>query len=577
MRTTNWKKAWPLCLVMAVAALGVLAPVASAETLTATQNTDITIPTTPANVEGTPYPSTINVQGADGGITDVNVTLNLSHTFPDDLDILLVSPSGDSEILISDVCGSTDLSSVVLTLDNSAGSAISDGGPCGSGTFQPTNIGAGDVWPAPAPASPGTTQLGSFNNETPNGVWSLYVLDDENEDGGTVNSWSLTITTNTAEVIIPGTGSEGKAKPYPSEKTFSTPAGKVISDLNLTFTNFTHTFPDDVDALLAGPRRGANVLAMSDACGFTPIPGPTIDSAGFFWNFDDEAPAPMSDNTVTGCLPFNVKPSNFEPGIDPFPAPAPAGPYGSAMSVFDGLEGGAFKLFVNDDAGSDTGYIGTWNINLTTRDAANTGFAAASTRVEEGGKAVLTVTRSGPAASSLGPATLNVSTGGAASAGSDYTAPAGTLEFARGQASKTIEIPIANDNVGEATERFNVVLSSPRDDARLTGTTSTEVVIGPDNEIKFGKLKRNTKKGTAKLFVILPGPGKVTTRSKGIKRIDKTFSKGGSVALLLKPKGKAVNKLEDEGSAKVSLKVTFTPVDGSALTATKKAKLILND
>jgi subtilisin-like proprotein convertase family protein len=560
-----------------MAAFAAFAPAAGAEVLTATQNTDIVIPTTPANVKGTPYPSTIGVQGADGAITDVNVNLNITHSFPDDLDILLVSPSGDSEILMSDACGTADLVGTSITLDNAAGSALSDSGPCSNGTFQPTNIGTGDVWPAPAPASPETTQLGNFNNETPNGVWSLYVLDDADEDGGTINSWSLTITTNTAEVIIPATGTSGAAKPYPSEKTFSTPAGKVISDLNLSFTNFTHTFPDDVDALLAGPRRGANVLAMSDACGFAPIPGPSIDSAGFFWNFDDEAPAPMSDNTVTGCFPFNVKPSNFETEIDTFPAPAPGGPYGSTMSVFDGLEGGAFRLFVNDDAGSDTGYIGSWNISLTTRDAADTGFAVSSTRVEEGGKAVLTVNRSNVAASILGPATINVSTGGSASAGSDYTAPAGTLEFARGQASATIEVPIVNDQAGEPTERFNVVLSSPQDDARLTGTTSSEVVIGPDNEIKFGKLKRNKKKGTARLFVTLPGPGKLTTQSKGVKPISKDFGQGGQVALLLKPKGKALNKLNDNGSVKVSLKVTFTPVDGSALTSTKKVKLILND
>ncbi|HET8861854.1 MAG TPA: Calx-beta domain-containing protein, partial [Solirubrobacterales bacterium] len=199
----------------------------------------------------------------------------------------------------------------------------------------------------------------------------------------------------------------------------------------------------------------------------------------------------------------------------------------------------------------------------------------ASTRVEEGGKALLEVKRTGQA--NLGPATLNVSTGGAASAGSDYTAPAGTVEFARGQASKTIEIPIADDKVGEATERFNVVLSSPRDDARLTGTTSTEVVIGPDNNIKFGKLKRNAKKGTAKLFVNVPGPGTLVMTGKQVKRVTMKVGNAGNVALPLKAKGNGLRKLAKEGDVKLQPKVTFTPIDGSALTATRKAKLILND
>jgi len=560
-------KTWLLSMLVAIGALAAFAPAVGAETFTTTETEDIAIP---ASGKAEPYASTLFVQTGDGDITDVNVTLTgLSQTFPNDLDIALVSPSGNAEILMSDVCGEgSALAGASFTFDQQVGGELSVAGPCSSGTFKPTNNAAGDTWPEGGPTV-STNQLNNFNGEVPNGVWELFVFDDFSLGGGsgTISSWSLTITTETAEVIIPGTGTIGTAKPYPSTKTFNTPAGKVISDVNFSTTSFSHTFPDDVDMLLAGPRRGAKAMLLSDACG-------SFDVGHFLWTIDDEAPAKFTDNGT--CFPILNKPSDYETG-DKFPAPAPAGPYGSLLSAFDGLEGGAWQLFIQDDAAADSGYMENWTLNVATRDAADTGFAASSTRVEEGGKAVLNVTRSGPAASSLGPATINVSTGGAASAGSDYTAPAGTLEFARGQTSKAIEIPIANDKVGEPTERFNVVLSSPRDDARLTGTTSTEVVIGPDNEIKFGKLKRNTKKGTAKLFVTLPGPGKVTTRSKGIKRINKQFGKGGQVALLLKPKGKALTKLNDEGSVKVSLKVTFTPVDGSALTATKKAKLILND
>jgi subtilisin-like proprotein convertase family protein len=561
-------------LVVATVALGALAQAAAAETFTTTQNTDITIPTTPANVKGTPYPSKLDVQGGDGTIADVNVNLNISHTFPDDLDILLVSPSGDSEILLSDACGTADVSNLSITLDNSAGPLVSDAGPCGNGTFQPTNYEApADVWPAPAPASPGTAQLGNFNGETPNGEWKLFVLDDADIDGGTVNSWSLTVTTNPALIAIPGTGTAGKANPYPSLKTFNTPAGKVISDVDLEINRLAHTFPEDIDMLLAGPRRGANVLAMSDACGSEDIPGDPngINLPGFLWRFNDEAPVGLGSSHAQ-CEPSIVKPTNFGSGVT-FPSPAPAPPFGSAMSVFDGLEGGDWRLFVNDAAGNDTGYITGWTLVMTTRDAADAGFAAASTRVEEGGNAVLEVKRTGQ--SNLGPATINVSTGGAASAGSDYTAPAGTLEFARGQASKTIEIPITNDKVGEATERFNVVLSSPRDDARLTGTTSTEVVIGPDNEIKFGKLKRNAKKGTAKLFVQVPGPGLLVLSGEQVKKVKKTVKKAGKVGLVVKPKGNAVGLLEEDGVAKVKAKVAFTPTDGSVFKKSKKVKLVL--
>jgi len=572
MDLTSSKRAWSLSLVAAILAMGVLASPAAAETFTTTQTEDIAIPLVgngnPYGVEG----AALNLEGGDGPISKITVNLNLSHTFPEDLDIALVSPGGDSEILMSDVCGSGDLANASITFSSSAGSALSAAGPCGSGTFLPSNVGITDTWPGPGPGAVTTTQLGNFANESPNGVWRLFVVDDENPDGGTVNSWSLTITTNPALIVIPGTGTAGKANPYPSLKTFNTPPGKVISDVDLEINRLAHTFPDDIDMLLAGPRRGANVLAMSDACGSDDVPG--NDLPGFLWRFNDEAPVGLADSLHAGCITSIVKPTNFGGG-DTFPSPAPAPPFGSAMSVFDGLEGGEWRLFVNDIAGGDTGYITGWTLLMTTRDAADTGFAVASTRVEEGGKAVLEVKRTGQ--SDLGPATIDVSTGGAASAGSDYTAPAGTLEFARGQASKTIEIPIADDKVGEATERFNVVLSSPRDDARLIGTTSAEVVIGPDNEIKFGKLKRNTKKGTAKLFVTVPGPGTLVMVGKQVKRVTKQVSKAGNVALPLKAKGNGLRKLAKEGDVKLTPKVTFTPVDGSALTATKKAKLILND
>ena len=50
-----------------------------------------------------PYPSTIAVAGATGTIASVKVTLNgFSHTFPGDVDILLVGPAGQKFIIVSD-------------------------------------------------------------------------------------------------------------------------------------------------------------------------------------------------------------------------------------------------------------------------------------------------------------------------------------------------------------------------------------------------------------------------------------------------------------------------------------------
>src|SRR3954470_16960594 len=57
--------------------------------------------TIPGNGEATPYPTTIEVSGfKKGKISDINLTLlNFSHTFPDQVDVLLVDPSGRNALV----------------------------------------------------------------------------------------------------------------------------------------------------------------------------------------------------------------------------------------------------------------------------------------------------------------------------------------------------------------------------------------------------------------------------------------------------------------------------------------------
>src|SRR5262249_54587115 len=72
-------------------------------------NGTITIPAgAPGTTSGVaaPYPSTFTVAGAGGVIAKATITLNrVNHTFPDDLDILLVSPAGQKIMLMSDAGG----------------------------------------------------------------------------------------------------------------------------------------------------------------------------------------------------------------------------------------------------------------------------------------------------------------------------------------------------------------------------------------------------------------------------------------------------------------------------------------
>jgi subtilisin-like proprotein convertase family protein len=145
-----------------------------------------------------PYPSNIAVSGVTGPVSKVTVTLtNISHTFPSDIDILLVGPGGQKILLMSDAGDGDGIINQTLTFDDAAATPVPD--PIVSGTYQPTNNGTGDFFPAPAPAGPypDPQLLSVFNGVSPNGTWSLYVVDDAGFDVGNISGgWSLNITTS---------------------------------------------------------------------------------------------------------------------------------------------------------------------------------------------------------------------------------------------------------------------------------------------------------------------------------------------------------------------------------------------
>ncbi|MGB8508187.1 MAG: HYR domain-containing protein, partial [Pyrinomonadaceae bacterium] len=172
-------------------------------TTTFSNSSSITIADSAAQpTRAVPYPSDITVAGLNGSVQKVTVTLNnLSHTFPDDVDILLVAPGGQVATIFSDVGGSTAANNVTLTLDDAALSSLPDTGPLTSGTFKPSNFGAPlDIFPTPAPAPTGAAALSVFNGGAPNGTWSLYVVDDLSGDAGQITGgWSISLTSCAGE------------------------------------------------------------------------------------------------------------------------------------------------------------------------------------------------------------------------------------------------------------------------------------------------------------------------------------------------------------------------------------------
>src|SRR6185436_8431180 len=135
--------------------------------------------------------------GQSQPVSRATVTLfNMQHSNPDDLDILLVGPGGQSVMLMSDAGGSADISGVSLTFSDSAATSLPDSTQTVSGTFRPTNFGTDDALVSPAPAGPYGSALSIFDGASANGTWSLYVYDDNHPRSGAIaGGWSLSFTT----------------------------------------------------------------------------------------------------------------------------------------------------------------------------------------------------------------------------------------------------------------------------------------------------------------------------------------------------------------------------------------------
>jgi subtilisin-like proprotein convertase family protein len=316
------------------------------------------------NAPASLYPSQIAVSGTVGTINDGFVAIwGLSHTFPDDIDIMLVSPRGTRVMLQSNAGGNNAVSELNYVIGNSratGGMHLPDTAAITSGYYAPADYGTGlETMPSPAPAGVYYVSTMAFAGENANGTWSLYVRDDANQDTGTIaGGWQLYLDINDrgTATTVPGTGTSGPAASYPSSIfVLDNAAHGRIGRLRVILKDVTHTFPGDLDVLLQGPD-GQTVLLMSDV-------GGTVDLVGTTLTFEDGA----ASMPVAGPLPSGTySPTNAGTG-DTFPAPAPAGPYGTSLSRwYNTRPEGSWRLFAVDDEAGDVGSIGNWALEIVT-------------------------------------------------------------------------------------------------------------------------------------------------------------------------------------------------------------------
>ncbi len=106
-------------------------------------------------------------------VTDVNIAVDITHTWVGDLDIDVISPSGTTVRILDGQCGNTD--DVDAIFDDEGAALVCVGTPVISGNVIPDNA------------------LSAFDGEPVAGEWIVRVTDNVAGDGGTINNVAVII------------------------------------------------------------------------------------------------------------------------------------------------------------------------------------------------------------------------------------------------------------------------------------------------------------------------------------------------------------------------------------------------
>ncbi len=211
-------------------------------------NSSVSIP------DNDPNGITSTIQVSDSySISDLNVSVNISHTYIQDLKIKLTSPTGTQVTLFNQNCSSQD--NIVVTFDDD-GASMDCGQMAAGNTYHPVG------------------NLSDFNGENVNGTWTLFVSDNYNGDTGTLNSWSIhpcrTEHVNVSQVPVDAL----RIYPNPASRSVSIDYNASTSHQNISVTDLNgrliyQTNPDQTGAIsrrinVSQWARGVYLLRITD-------------------------------------------------------------------------------------------------------------------------------------------------------------------------------------------------------------------------------------------------------------------------------------------------------------------------
>jgi subtilisin-like proprotein convertase family protein len=156
------------------------------------------------SASGTPtVNSTLNIPSG-GTINSISVTMDITHTWINDLRGILISPNGTQINLFTNPCTSDSIEDISATFDDSGEAIVCGNAPGISGTVMPVQA------------------LSGLLGQSSTGTWTLRIRDTFNEDGGTLNSWSLNIcTVSPALAVNDNTLTNFVVYPNPNNGTFT--------------------------------------------------------------------------------------------------------------------------------------------------------------------------------------------------------------------------------------------------------------------------------------------------------------------------------------------------------------------
>lgn len=167
-------------------------------TLTSATDTPIVITET----GGVSYSSVITITD-EGSVYDVNVLINIPHSYTSDLDISLTSPNGTVVELSTDNGGEGDNYTNTI-FDGETTTSIITGVAPFTGSFIPE----GDI--------------STFYGEQAAGDWTLTVIDDANDDGGSIDEFTLDLCVLPTLSVEPVANDMGlNIYPNPNNGTFN--------------------------------------------------------------------------------------------------------------------------------------------------------------------------------------------------------------------------------------------------------------------------------------------------------------------------------------------------------------------